>query len=205
MTKGLADRCPETVLTSIKALRRILRKRLWVSRCGIVLERSDKQVIAVNKPSFSDLAYRNKKKVTRKQRFLGRMDDVLPWELLLEPILKKYPKSRKGRRPIPARVMLRIYLMQQWYGLSDPAMEESLYDIESMRRFAGVSMQRVPDETTICKFRRFLVKHKMSEELFRFTKQHLSARGLAVSRGKIIDPRVRRTRRKHGTENRTQR
>ena len=158
----------------------------------------------VNKPSFSDLAYRNKKKLTRKQRFLEKMDKALPWELLLEPILKEYPKSGKGRHPIPARVMLRIYLLQQWYGLSDPAMEESLYDIESMRRFAGVSMQSIPDETTLCKFRGFLVKHKISEELLRLTKQHLSAHGLRISRGRTIDPRVHQIRRKHGKDNRTQ-
>ena len=157
----------------------------------------------VNKPSFSDLAYRNKKKVTRKQRFLEKMNKVLPWELLLEPILKEYPKSRKGRRPIPAKVMLRIYLMQQWYGLSDPAMEESLYDIESMRRFAGVSMQSIPDETTLCKFRSFLVRHKISEELLHLTEQHLSTHGLRISKGRIIDPRVRRIRREHSAGNRT--
>jgi len=158
-----------------------------------------------NKPSFSDLAYRNKKEVTRKQRFLEKMDEILPWEPLLEPILSKYPKSRKGRRPIPARVMLRIYLMQQWYGLSDPAMEESLYDIESMRRFAGVSMQGIPDETTICKFRLFLLKHQMTEALLRLTKQCLSEHGLTVSKGKITEPRVRRVRRKTSTGKSTRR
>lgn len=151
-----------------------------------------------NKPSFSDLAYRSKKKVTRKQRFLEKMDEVLPWEPLLKPILSKYPKSRKGRRPVPARVMLRIYLMQQWYGLSDPAMEESLYDIESMRRFAGVSMQRVPDETTICKFRHFLLRHQITEDLLRLAKESLSERGLTMSKGRITEPRVRRVRQRTG-------
>lgn len=157
-----------------------------------------------NKPSFSDLAYKNKKKVTRKQRFLEKMDEVLPWKLLLEPILSKYPKSPKGRRAIPARVMLRIYLMQQWYGLSDPAMEESLYDIESLRRFAGVSMQRIPDETTICKFRLFLRRHQMTEELLRLTGQCLSERGLTVIKDKIAEPRVQRVRQKASAGKRTE-
>ena len=157
-----------------------------------------------NKPSFSDLAYKNKKKVTRKQRFLEKMDEILPWKLLLEPILSKYPKSGKGRRPIPARVMLRIYLMQQWYGLSDPAMEESLYDIESLRRFAGVSMQRIPDETTICKFRHFLRRHQMTEELLRLTGQCLSERGLTVIKDKIAEPRVQRVRQKPSAGKRTE-
>ncbi|MDE0662413.1 MAG: transposase [Candidatus Dadabacteria bacterium] len=124
------------------------------------------------------------------------MDEILPWELLLEPILSKYPKSRKGRRPVPAKVMLRIYLMQQWYGLSDPAMEESLYDTESMRRFAGVSMQRIPDETTICKFRHFLLRHQITEGLLRLTGECLSECGLTVSKGNIAEPRIRRVRQK---------
>jgi len=149
-----------------------------------------------NRPSFSDLAYRSKKKVTRKQRFLERMDKALPWESLLKPILNEYPKSHKGRRRIPAKVMLRIYLMQQWYGLSDPAMEESLYNIEPMRRFAGISINRIPDETTIWKFRHFLKKHQMSEELLRLTNQYLSTDGLKISKGKVVDPRVQKVRRK---------
>ncbi len=150
------------------------------------------------KPSFSDLAYKNKKKITRKQRFLEKMNKILPWESLMRPILSKYPKSRKGRRPIPAKVMLRIYLMQQWYGLSDPAMEESLYDIESMRRFAGVSMQRIPDETTIWKFRQFLLKHQITEELLHLTGRSLSQSDLRLSKGKIIEPRVQRVMKKAG-------
>ncbi|MDE0291913.1 MAG: transposase [Candidatus Dadabacteria bacterium] len=149
-----------------------------------------------NKPSFSDLAYKNKKKITRKQRFLEKMDEILPWEPLLEPILSGYPKSRRGRRPFSPRIMLRIYLMQQWYGLSDPAMEESLYDVESMRRFAGVSMQRIPDESTICKFRHFLLRHQMTEELLGLTVQCLSEHGLTVSRSRITEPRLRRVRQK---------
>jgi len=72
--------------------------------------------------SFSDLFYEHKKRTTRKERFLGEMEAILPWEQLLKPILKKYPKPGNGRRPISAEVMLRIYFMQQWYGLSDPGM-----------------------------------------------------------------------------------
>ena len=93
--------------------------------------------------SFSDAAYISKKKTTRKERFLSEMDAVLPWDDLLQPILRHYPKPGQGRRPIPASVMLRIYFMQQWYGLSDPGMEDSLYDVESMRRFAGVGLDAI--------------------------------------------------------------
>ncbi len=158
-----------------------------------------------NKPSFSDLAYRSRKKVTRKQRFLEKMDEILPWELLLEPILSKYPKSRRGRPPFPAEVMLRIYLMQQWHGLSNLAMEESLYDIESMRHFAGVSMQRIPDETTIRRFHHFLRKHQITEELLRLAEHCISEHGLAISLSRTADPRLRRVGQKTGVDESTQR
>ena len=140
--------------------------------------------------SFSDMAYDQKKKKTRKERFLGEMDAVLPWDLLLSPILEHYPKAGGGRRPIGAPVMLRIYFMQQWYGLSDPAMEDSLYDVESMRRFAGVDLGGVPDETTICKFRHLLEAHGLTEALFDQTKRYLSDRGMMVSEGTIVDATI---------------
>ena len=76
--------------------------------------------------SFSDLAYEHKKKTTRKERFLGEMEAILPWDELLKPIEERYPTAGQGRRPVPAEVMLRIYFLQQWYGLSDPGMEDSL-------------------------------------------------------------------------------
>ena len=115
---------------------------------------------------------------------------MLPWDLLLAPILEHYPKPGNGRRPIGALVMLRIYFMQQWYGLSDPAMEDSLYDVESMRRFAGVDMNGVPDETTICKFRHFLEAHGLTRTLFEQTKRYLSDRGMMVSEGTIVDATI---------------
>ena len=126
--------------------------------------------------SFSDAAYTSKKKTTRKERFLCEMDAVLPWADLLQPILRHYPKPGHGRRPIPAATMLRIYFMQQWYGLSDPAMEDSLYDVASMRRFAGVGLDAIPDETTICTFRHFLERHALTEVLFERTGAYLSER-----------------------------
>ena len=131
-----------------------------------------------------------KKKRTRRERFLEEMDAVLPWEILLKPVEKKYPKPGNGRRPIGAQVMLRIYFMQQWYGLSDPGMEDSLYDVESMRRFAGVDINGVPDETTICKFRHFLERHGLTEALFRQAKRYLSGRGMIVSEGTIVDATI---------------
>src|SRR3990172_9083712 len=86
--------------------------------------------------SFASLAYENKKKKTRREKFLEEMDRVIPWEELLQIVKKYYPVAGNGRQPMPLERMLRIYFMQQWYGLSDPAMEDALYNIESMRRFA---------------------------------------------------------------------
>ena len=140
--------------------------------------------------SFSDLAYEQKKKTTRKERFLAEMDAILPWDKLLKPIVRKYPKAGQGRHPIPAAVMLRIYFLQRWYGLSDPGMEDSLYDVESMRRFAGVDLECVPDETTILKFRHFLEAHRLTEALFRLTTRYLSERGLLLSEGTIVDASI---------------
>jgi IS5 family transposase len=118
------------------------------------------------------------------------MDSILPGKSLLKPILKRYPKPPVGRPPIPAEVMLRIYFMQQWYGLSDPAMEDSLYDIESMRRFAGVNLDAIPDETTICKFRHFLESNQLTKKVFQVTEEYLSERGLILSEGTIVDASI---------------
>lgn len=144
----------------------------------------------MNQTSFSDLGYETKKKTTRKEKFLGEMNKILPWKRLLKPILKKYPKPGNGRRPIAADTMLRIYFMQQWYGLSDPAMEDSLYDIESMRRFAGIDIEHIPDESTILKFRHFLEQHRLTEKLFRITEQYLSEHELILSEGTIVDASI---------------
>ena len=114
--------------------------------------------MAKKQPSFSDLDYDNKKKTTRKDLFLQKMNEVIPWEVLLKPIRREYPQGALGRPPIALGKMLRIYFMQQWYHLGDPAMEDMLYDSASMKRFVGISIDEVPDETTLCKFRHFLEK-----------------------------------------------
>jgi IS5 family transposase len=145
---------------------------------------------AMKQGSFAELDYQSKKKTTRKERFLGEMDVLLPWDLLLKPIRKRYPKAGNGRPPIAPEVMLRIYFMQQWYGLSDPAMEDSLYDIEAMRRFARVGLDEIPDETTLCKFRHFLEHHRLTEQLFLATERYLSEKGLILSEGTIVDASI---------------
>lgn len=115
--------------------------------------------------SFASLDYATKKKRTRREAFLAEMDEVVPWARLEAVIAPHYPKAglHGGRRPYPMTVMLRIYLLQQWYQLSDPGAEEALYDIQSMRAFAGLELGRdaIPDETTILNFQ--LAPHPIAE------------------------------------------
>ena len=143
-------------------------------------------------PSFASLAYENKKKKTRREKFLEEMDEVIPWKELLPEIEKHYPKAGNGRQPFPLERMLRIYFMQQWYGMSDPAMEDALYDIESMRRFAGIDLaaDAIPDETTILNFRHLLERYKLSQKLFERTNQYLTERGLLLREGTIVDATI---------------
>lgn len=142
--------------------------------------------------TFASLAYDNKKKKTRREQFLEEMDRVIPWEAMLKVIKPHYPKAGNGRPPMELEMMLRVYFLQQWYGLSDPAMEDSLYDIESMRRFAGIDLHSdaVPDETTILHFRHFLEKHNLTEKLFEQTRKYLTDKGLMVREGTIVDATI---------------
>jgi IS5 family transposase len=142
--------------------------------------------------SFASLAYVNKKKKTRREKFLEEMDKVIPWDELLQDIKEYYPKAGNGRQPMPLARMLRIYFMQQWYGLSDPAMEDALYDIESMRRFADIDLENdeVPDETTILHFRHLLEKHELTKKIFEKTKRYLLEKGLLLREGTIVDATI---------------
>jgi IS5 family transposase len=142
--------------------------------------------------TFASLAYENKKRQTRREKFLEEMDKVIPWEELLKIIKEYYPKAGNGRQPMPLERMLRIYFMQQWYGLSDPAMEDALYDSESMRRFAGIDLAAdvIPDETTILHFRHLLEKHELTRKIFEKTKQYLSEKGLLLREGTIVDATI---------------
>jgi IS5 family transposase len=115
----------------------------------------------------------------------------VPWEPLIDLIESFYPKkgSKGGRPPFPLETMLRIHLMQHWYSLSDPAMEDALIEVPTMRRFAGIDLisERIPDETTILAFRHLLEKHELGQQIFETVKAHLKARGMAMKQGTIID------------------
>jgi len=142
--------------------------------------------------TFASLAYDSKKKKTRREKFLEEMDRVLPWEKLLKIVRHRYPKKGNGRQPMPVERMLRIYFLQQWYGLSDPGMEDALYDIESMRRFSRIDLGAdvIPDETTILNFRHYLEQYQLTEKIFEMTKEYLADKGLLLREGTIVDATI---------------
>ncbi len=142
--------------------------------------------------SFASLAYDNKKVVTKREKFLNEMNQVVPWKRLLKIIEPHYPKAGNGRKPILMETMLRIYFLQQWYALGDQAAEESLYDMESMRRFADLDLceDAIPDETTILNFRRLIEKHDLSSALFHDINAYLVTQGITVSKGSMIDATI---------------
>lgn len=142
----------------------------------------------------SDKGFEKHRKPTRRDEFLAQMDKVVPWAELCALIAPVYPQGRErgGRRPIGLERMLRIYFLQQWYDLSDPAVEEALYDSQAMRRFVGIDLGRegAPDETTVCKFRHRLEAHELGQRIFERVWEHLEANGLKVSRGTIVDASI---------------
>ena len=139
--------------------------------------------------SFSSLEQTHKKKRTKREVFLSEMDAVVPWARLAALIAPHYTKPRKGRPQMPLSVMLRIYFLQQWYGLSDPGAEEALYDMHSMRDFVGLDLARdpIPDESTILNFRHLLEKHGLTKALFSEVAMFLQDRALLLRGGTIMD------------------
>ena len=141
--------------------------------------------------TFGDLEYSGKRKRTRREIFLAEMEQVVPWESLLALIEPHYPKAGRGRRPYPLTTMLRIHLMQNWFGLSDPGMEEALYEIVPMRQFAQLPLTgALPDETTVLNFRRLLEAHQLAPKLLEAVNAHLTEKGLLLRRGTIVDATI---------------
>ena len=145
----------------------------------------------MEQPTFADLEYEGKKRKTRREMFLERMDGLIPWEDLEDRIRPFYPKAGRGRRPYELSAMLRVHCVQLFYNLSDPAMEDILYEVESVRRFVGLRLSGpLPDETTILNFRHLLEKHKLGKRLFRDINRHLESRGLRLREGSIVDASI---------------
>lgn len=142
--------------------------------------------------TFASAAWDKKGKLTRRDRFLGEMDAVIPWQPILGLIEPHYPKAGQGTQPMPMERMLRIHFMQQWFNLSDPAMEDALYDSESMRRFAGIELvdDAVPDESTILRFRHLLERHGLSKQIFALVRWLLEQKRLLLKSGTIVDATI---------------
>ena len=142
--------------------------------------------------SFSEAEYAGKRKQTRREIFLAEMEQVVPWSALLALIEPVYPKAGCGRQPYPLQTMLRVHLLQNWFGYSDPAMEEALYEVAPLRRFAGLSLTRgsVPDETTILNFRRLLETHDLAPKVLTAVSTHLTQQGLLLRSGTIVDATI---------------
>lgn len=143
--------------------------------------------------SFSDLEYAAKKKVTRRDRFLGEIQAVTPWPALVAEIEPFYPKGEgRGRPPIGLERMLRMYIAQQCFGLSDEGTEDAIYDSQAIRGFIGIDLSReaAPDATTLLKFRRLLEEHKLTQRIFAAINLHLAVKGLMLKEGTVVDATI---------------
>ena len=137
--------------------------------------------------TFADAEYAGKRKQTRKELFLIEMDRVVPWEGLIALIEPHYPKGKGGRPAYPLMAILRVHLLQNWFGYSDPAMEEALYETTILRQFSGLRLERIPDETTILNFRRLLENNELAAGILAVINGYLGDRGLSLRQGTIVD------------------
>jgi transposase, IS5 family len=145
--------------------------------------------------SFAQDEHQNKKKVTRRERFLAQMEALVPWQRLIDALSPSYfpnAAGKRGRPPIGLERMLRIYFLQQWYALADEALEDAIYDSQAMRDFVGIDLaiESVPDATTLLRFRHLLEKHALTQRIFEEINAHLAEKGLFMREGTIIDATI---------------
>ena len=142
--------------------------------------------------TFSDIEYANRKRVTKREAFLNMMDEIIPWAEWVELIRPFYPKGEQGRPPRGIELMLRMYLLQVWFNLSDEMVEDSIYDSYAMRRFVGLDFfeKQVPDATTLLKFRHLLEKHQIGEQIFKAINGFLEVNGCMMRGGTILDATI---------------
>jgi IS5 family transposase len=147
----------------------------------------------MSRRSFASAEYAQKKKRTRREKFFAEMERIVPWPRLIAVIEPLYPTSGcVGRQPIGVPRMLRMYCLQQWYGLADEALEDALYDSQALRDFVGIDLSResVPDATTLLKFRRLLQDNDLTRALFDDINAHLAQEGLLMRSGTIVDATI---------------
>jgi IS5 family transposase len=143
--------------------------------------------------TFAEAGFEKYRKLTRREEFLAQMNTVMPWGNLTALIEPVYPQGEgAGRPPVGLERMLRIHFLQHWFNLSDPAVEEALYDSRAMREFVGIDLGRepVPDETTICKFRHRLEAHALGKQVLATVNAHLASQGFKISTGTIVDATI---------------
>ena len=141
---------------------------------------------------FSEMEFAGKRKQTRREKFLNGMDQVVPWDELLEALKPFYPSGQRGRPPIGLERMLRLYFLQQWYGLAGEALEDAVYDSQAMRSFLGIQLgsDPVPDATTLLGFRRLLETNDLCATIFETINRHLEQRGLLMREGTLVDATI---------------
>ena len=147
----------------------------------------------MNQQTFSSQAgFEKYGRKSRRELFLDEMERVVPWAELQALIEPHYAKAGNGRRPVGLSIMLRIYFLQQWFNLSDPGVEEALYESPVLRRFTGVDLGRAaaPDETTICRFRHLLEKHELGGAMLERVNEHLATKGIKIATGTIVDATI---------------
>ena len=146
-----------------------------------------------NQTSFAQAEYAGKKKQTRRERFLGEMEGLVPWARLVALIVPFYPKGARGRPPMGVEKMLRMYFLQQWYSLADEALEDALYDSQALRTFVGIDLgggEAVPDATTLLYFRHLLERQELTQALFAEVNALLSERGILLREGTLVDATI---------------
>ena len=144
-------------------------------------------------PTFATAGFERFGKTTKRAQFLDEMHRVIPWQRLCSLVERHYPKGEgAGRPPIGVERMLRMYFLQHWFNLSDPAVEDALYDSTAMRAFVGIDLgsERVPDETTVCKFRHLLERHQLGPRILKTVNRHLTQAGMRIGHGTIVDASI---------------
>ena len=146
----------------------------------------------MNQQTFSDIEYSKRRKKTKREEFLEAMDKIIPWDHWINLIREHYPSGKRGRPPRGIETMLRMYLMQNWFNLSDAAIEDAIYDSYAMRSFMHIDFfeEQVPDATTLLKFRHLLEQYKIGEQIFADVTNRLEQAGLIMHGGTIVDATI---------------
>jgi IS5 family transposase len=145
-----------------------------------------------DQPSFTDVEYQNRRRTSRREQFLDAMDATIPWSAWVKLIEPHYYSGKKGRKPKPVETMLRMYLLQVWFSLSDEGVEDAIYDSYAMRTFMGLDfgVEQVPDATTLLHFRHLLEKHELGQKLFESQNQIFDEQGWIMRGGSIVDATI---------------